>query len=102
MSKKSDQSLTPEKIAEREKKNWKAVTVIATDAVPGVMPDAVTPELGKLKERYGGAAQNEKTGAANNTSESTMVVMEPRDAADTRVGRKTVLIKDGKIHGEQG
>lgn len=33
---------------------------------------------------------------------SKMVVMEPKNAVDARQGRKTVLVEDGKVIGEQG
>ena len=101
MAKKSKRSLTPEEVAEKSKKGWKAITVPQADVSPGDAPDAVAPELGVLKKRYGMANRDIKK-KAKKLSDMQMVIVQPPAATDTRAGRKVVLVEDGKNVGEQG
>jgi hypothetical protein len=101
MPKKVKRALTPEQVAEQYRKTWKAVTIPPSDMSPGDAPDAVSPELNTLKKRYKMTVKQpvQKT---KKPDKMKMVIMEPKETADTRITRKTVLVKDGKVVGEQG
>jgi hypothetical protein len=109
MAKKTARSLSAEQVAQKAKPNWKAVAAAPAADNPyrslrPARPDAATPELDVLYRKYFGADQVQTTKAKKTTrpKQSKMVVMEPKNAADTSPGRKTVLVEDGKIVGEQG
>ncbi|HET8546903.1 MAG TPA: hypothetical protein VFL57_02825 [Bryobacteraceae bacterium] len=100
----SGKDATAEQVAEAAKPNWRAVpreVMRAYDAPPAAAPDATAPELDALHKKYFGDAPAR---AARRTARGDvqMVVMEPKTAADTRVGRKTALVSEGKVIGEQG
>ncbi len=106
---KQRQAMSPEKVAERGKPNWKAIGRVAVDRVAGSPPDASSPELAHLRRKYLGAlaSSDSPTSASPATrirkgNDVAMIVMEPKQAADTRPGRKVVIVDQGKIIGEQG
>jgi hypothetical protein len=106
MTQKSKRLLKPEEVAEQSKKGWKSVTIPPADMSPGDAPDAVAPELDIMKKRYSlteaeGKGLKKKI-AAKKPVNTHMVVIQPPDDADTRVGRKVVVVEDGEKIGEQG
>lgn len=85
--------------AEKAKPNWKVVPH-APAAAQAIKVDAHTPELPNLRKYFGGNAPHSAVPDAAASSE--LVTMEPVNEAATRVGRKVVVVQNGKIVGEQG
>ncbi len=101
---------TAEQVAQKAKPNWKPVPANTGQDGNDILPsaaDAQTPELEALHRKYFGASTEALTSAvravkSKPVKKSKMVVMEPKNAVDARQGRKTVLVEDGKVIGEQG
>lgn len=99
----SAKTMTPEQVAQKAKPNFKAVTYTASDARPGVKPDAAVPGLDALHQKYFGKAPSRAASEAKaGASEVQMVVMEPKTSTDAPFGRKRMLVDKGKLIGEQG
>ena len=109
MAKKTTTS-TAEQVAQKAKPNWQPVPAGEGQDNNEITPsaaDAQTPELEALHRKYFGASAEAMTSAvpavdSKPVKSSKMVVMEPKNAADSRQGRKTVLVENGKVIGEQG
>jgi hypothetical protein len=90
--------------AKKAKPNWRAVTTGADDPYTSDSADAHTPELDALYEKYFG--RDDRPGALELESaggESEIVVMEPKDPAQARrLGHKSVIVRGGRVIGEQG
>src|SRR5262249_40358160 len=110
VAKKITESTSAQQIAQKAKPNWRPVpresAESLTDAYLTAKPDAQTPELDALMRKYfGDTAENYRAEAKKPAppQKSELVVMEPKNASDARpVGRKRVLVEDGKVVGEQG
>ena len=94
-------------VAEKAKPNWRAVAASPTggDAadLSAAKADATAPEVDFLLEKYFGAAKaNSASGNKAALKDSKMVVMEPKNAVDSRPGRKVMLVENGEVTGEQG
>lgn len=112
MSKKPAVKLSPAQIAEAAKPNWKAVSV--RNSVDSTntdnnqrLADAVVPELETQQAKYGRRSKQAPAGKSDNlghgqTKDLCIVLMEPKEATDSHIGRKAVLIEDDQIIGEQG
>lgn len=101
MAKKQTKSAT--QIAQQGKPGWKSVeSTPGVDSVPTTPPDAQTPELKRLRQKYFGAGDNTNA-SATPSNDATLVVMEPKTASDSvRVDRKRFVVDKQKITGEQG
>jgi hypothetical protein len=105
---KKNAKLTAEQVAEKERPNWRAVTMPSTNTDAGLMtakPDARSPELDVLMSKFFGkprtaAAPERNQDAAS--EDTTLVVMEPKVAVDLRVGRKASVVKGDRVIAEQG
>ena len=99
--------LSATEVAEKAKPHWRAVSAPPAGAdaagLYGAKPDATTPEVDFLLEKYFGVAKRDSAvGKKAVPKESKMVTMEPKNAADSRPGRKVVLVENGEVTGEQG
>ena len=106
---KRNAKLTPAQIAEKANPNWRAVAPPPAEADVGaslIEPDATSPELGRLMDKFFGASEGAQRSASlapdAPAKSSELVVMEPKVSSDVRPGRKVVLVEDGKVVGEQG
>lgn len=96
----------PERAAEKAKPNWRAIPRVVSESERKSEADVSSPELATLRRKYLGevAAADSSAGKAKQQKKSDlqMVVLEEKNASDTRVGRKVVLVQKNKIVGEQG
>ena len=99
MPKIGKRSVTPEKVAEQAKKNWKAVPIMPSDMNPGDKPDASTPELEVLRKRLKIPSHITKKQTAKRSSKASMVPLQPPPNTDTGVGRKISIIEGDKKSG---
>ncbi len=98
-NKKRNKRAGAEQIAERAKPKWKAVSYRTAADAPTAPADAAVPDLDALHKKYFGRSAAK---TAKSSRKAQMVVMEPKTPADTRVGRKTVVVEGTKVTGEQG